>query len=179
MSSFHGQHLGLGEHNISLTWFGKPGMIWEDLLQIIVSNIEELGQPDLILIHCGGNSIGTMSLRSLQRFMKLTILKISNMLTDCKIVWSQILPRTYYRHMFSRVAAEKARKRINNSLSSFIMSKGGCYISYPELRDCVPKFYRDGTHLSELGQFFFLNTIQSALFKIFTENVQRYPSVTA
>ena len=112
----------------------KAGWFGEDVETKVRSLVQELGAPDILVIHCGGNSIGTCSLRGLQGFMKRIISNIFNMLpTYCKIVWSQILPRSYYIYMFSHVAAEKARKRINSSLSNFIRARGGCYINYPDL----------------------------------------------
>ena len=174
------QHLGLDRHNITVNWYGKSGMVWEDVETKVRSLVQELGAPDILVIHCGGNSIGTCSLRGLQGFMKRIISNIFNMLpTYSKIVWSQILPRSYYIYMFSHVAAEKARKRINSSLSNFIRARGGCYINYPDLNECDRKLYRDGTHLTDIGQFLFLNTIQSALFKFSTENIQCYPPIDA
>lgn len=169
------QHLHLQAHNISLKWFGKRGMIWEDVEPKLRELIGQFGYPNVLMLHCGGNSIGTMSLRHLQKFMKLTIVNIQNMLPNCRIIWSQILPRKYYRHMFSREAAEKARARINTSLSNFILARNGGYINYPDLKQCTLKLFPDGTHLSDVAQTLFLNGIQGGLYSIIRKNVQIYP----
>ena len=152
-------------------------MVWEQVEPTISDLCYSRNPPNFIMIHCGGNSIGTSSLRQLQRFMKLTIDNIQNALPQTTIIWSQILPRQYYRHMFCHAAAENSRRRINSSLSNFIKSRGGCYIKYPDLSECVSTLYYDGTHLTETGQFLFLNTIQGGLFKIITENVCEFPNV--
>ena len=94
--------MGLQSFNISLEWFGKKGMVWEQVEPTISNLCYSRNPPNFIMIHCGGNSIGTSSLRQLQRFMKLTINNIQNALPQTTIIWSQILPRQYYRHMFCR-----------------------------------------------------------------------------
>ena len=154
-------------------------MVWEEVEPKVHQLLSQFGHPDVIMLHCGGNSIGTMSLRHLQKFMKATIVNIQNALPNSKIVWSQILPRNYYRHMFSHHAAEKARVRINSSLSNFIMSKNGGYIHYPDLKQCTQKLFSDGTHLSDIAQVLFLNSIQGGLYNIICKNAKIYPLPTS
>ena len=103
------------------------------------STPQSVWSPGRYNVALWGNSIGTMSLRHLQKFMKVTIVNIQNALPNSKIVWSQILPRNYYRRMFSHHAAEKARVRINSSLSNFIMSN--------------KRSMGHIAHLSSLGQY--------------------------
>lgn len=172
--NYGNHHLNLKPHNISLRWFGKGGMIWEDLEPFLHNMVSKFGQPGVIVVHCGGNSIASMSLRRLQKFMKLTIANMQAHFPTCKIIWSQILPRNYYRHSYSHIAAKRALKRINSSLSAFIMSRGRGYIHYPDLGCCSPKLYRDGNHLSDIGQFIFLNAMQAGLYKILTQNISCY-----
>ena len=116
-----------------------------------------------------------MSLRRLQKYMKLTVANIHSMRPNCRIIWSQILPRTYYRHMFLHIAAEKARVRINSSMSNFVIARNGGYINYPDLKKCNSNLYPDGTHLSDCAQTLFLNGIQSGLYKILLENLYTFP----
>lgn len=106
---YKNQHLHLEPHNIKLRWFGKRGMVWEDVEPWFSELVFQFGYPDVLMLHCGGNSIGTMSLRHLQKFMKLTVSNILAVRPNCKIIWSQILPRTYYRlcfHMWQRKTLE-------------------------------------------------------------------------
>ncbi|KAK3091282.1 hypothetical protein FSP39_018589 [Pinctada imbricata] len=172
---FGSKHLRLQNHNISLTWFGKRGMRWEEIEPEVLRLLGQYKKPDVLMIHCGGNSIGTFSSRHLQKFMKLSIVNIQKMLPQCKIIWSQILPRTYYRYMYCHSAAEKVRKRINSSIKNFVLNRGGAYIYYPDLETCCPRLFSDGTHLTEVGQFCFLNTIQGGLYKIVKNNLTIYP----
>ena len=173
------QHLNLQSKNISIRWFGQRGMTWEHVAPKIHGLVVQFGPPDVIMLHCGGNSIGTMSLRQLQRFMKQTIYNLYQLLPNCRFIWSEILPRSYYRHMFSISSGEKSRKRINSAMSSFIIQRGGGYISYPDLRSCSTVLYRDGVHLTDIGQVIFLNAIQGGLYTIIREDVPQFPQRTA
>lgn len=172
---FGNQHLNLLSKNIAIRWFGQRGMTWEHMESKIQRLVVQFGPPDVLMLHCGGNSIGTMSLRQLQRFMKQTMYTLYQLLPNCRFIWSEILPRTYYRHMFSLNSAEMSRKRINSAMSAFIIQRGGGYISYPDLKSCSPVLFRDGVHLTDIGQTIFLNTIQGGLFTIIREGVQHFP----
>lgn len=131
------------------------------------------------MLHCGGNGIGTMSLRHLQKFIKLTVSNILAVRPNCKIIWSQSLPRTYYRHNFSHVAAENARAIINNSLSNFIIARNGGYINYPDLQRRSHTLYCDSTHHTDCAQTVFLNAIRGGLFKIFRENLKTFSPLSS
>jgi hypothetical protein len=67
------QHLHLQPYNMTLRWFGKRGMVWEEVEPKVHQLLSQSGHPDVIMLHCGGNSIGTMLLRHLKKIMKVTI----------------------------------------------------------------------------------------------------------
>lgn len=71
--------------------------------------VSKFGQPGVIVVHCDENSIASMSLRRLQKFIKPTISNMQAHFPTCKIMWSEILPRNYYKHSYSHIAAEQAR----------------------------------------------------------------------
>lgn len=83
-------------------------MVWKKRHGMKRRRALQFGYPEVLMLHCTGNSIGTMSLRRLQTFMKFSVSNTLAIQPNCKIIWSQILPRTYYRHMFSHVAAERS-----------------------------------------------------------------------
>ena len=85
-------------------------------------------------------------------FMKHSHAAVHYRLPRTKIVWSQIFPRWYCRHMFSHYAAKRSSTHINSSLTKFaIHTLHGAYISYPPLNpyraclyyDCVLSPFRD------------------------------------
>lgn len=174
VQQFGNLHLDLQKHNITVYWHGKSGMVWEDVEPTITNIIEQRGHPDWVMLHCGGSSIGTMPLLRLQKFIKLTVVNLQTILPNTRFIWSQILPRNYYRHMLSNIAGETARKRINKSLAPFIVKRKGACLKYPDLQQCSPKYYRDGVHLSDTAQNTFLKTIRAGLLNILHNNVKVY-----
>lgn len=84
----YSNHLfNLKPHNIAVRWFGKVGMIWEDLEPLLHNMISKFGQPGVIVVHCDENSIASMSLRRLQKFIKPTISNMQAHFPTCKIIW--------------------------------------------------------------------------------------------
>lgn len=75
-------------------------MAWENVKPGFRDLVQQFGYSGVLMIHCAGNSIGNMSLRRLQKYMKLIVTNFHSMRPNSRIIWSQILPRTYYRHMF-------------------------------------------------------------------------------
>ena len=95
-------------------------------------------------------------------FMKNVINQLRSDLT-C-IVWSHILPRLYWRHAVSNVAADRSRCRINSSVASFVLKSGGASIKYPDIRVAQSNlFLNDGVHFSPLGNHVFVSTLPAAI----------------
>ena len=87
------------------------------------------------------------------------------LLPNTLLVWSQILPRRYWRYMYSNIAAEQCRIRLNSFAATEIIMNGGAYIKYPDLQSCSDSLVStDGVHLTSLGNEIFLNTLQGALY---------------
>lgn len=146
------------------------GHVWEHMAPNIQGMFYQFGPPDVMMLQCDCNNIGTMSLRLLQRFMEQTIHKLFQFLPNCRFVWFEILPRKYYRHMFSLTSTEKSRKRMNSALSVFRVQRGGNYISYPVLKSCSPIFLKDG-----VPQAVSLNVIQGGIFTIIRGSHNTFP----
>lgn len=165
--SYDGCSLGLQRKQYRVWWQGKGGMTWGELLPRIrfLLNIES--PPSILVIHCGGNSIGSTSLFDLRNFIKDDLLKIKKMLPHCKIVWSQILPRRSWRFSKNAKALNFVAARLNNYAAWLCIRLGGSYVKYPEITWNIPgMFAADGVHLSYLGNCFFLFNLQSALLNM-------------
>lgn len=116
-----------------------------------------------------------MPLLCLQKFVKLTAFNILAVKLNCKIIWSQILPRTYYQQMFSHLAAENAEVRINSSMPNFIIAENGDYFNSPDLQKCSQTFYRDGNHLTDSGQTVFLMPFRMVCSKVYVKISRSFP----
>ena len=155
-----------------IQWHGIGGLTVNGMGQYIDSLIARQGRPDILIIHCGGNDIGTVSIRKLRVKFNMFIKYLFDVFPDTLIVWSQILPRLYWRHMLSSIAAEQTRQRLNNYVSARVLQQGGAFIKYPELQKYSCKLYEvDGVHLSRVGYGIFISTIQGALY-LFINSLQ-------
>ena len=74
---------------------------------------EEEDTPNILIIHCGANSIGLMSIRKLRNYMKNTIYQIVELLPHTLVVWREMIPRLTC-NMISNNSAESQRVRINS-----------------------------------------------------------------
>ena len=132
----------------------------------------------MIIIHAGGNDMGIDSLRRFRFNIKYAVTNLSQMLPSTLLVWSQILPRRYWRYMLSLEAGESNRIRINNFASTKVINMGGAYIKYPELKNCSSDLYKpDGVHLTKLGNEIFLNTLQGAIYTFINTLQHVYPQL--
>ena len=105
---------------MSIRWAGKGGLCWESLFDKIFELYQdEKAPPHMLIIHCGANSIGTMSARKLRNYMKYTISQIVELLPQTLIVWSEMLPRISWRYMLSNKSAENERIRLNSCIITF------------------------------------------------------------
>ena len=131
--------------------------------------VEEEDTPKILIIHCGANSIGLMSIRKLRNYMKYTISQIVELLPHTLIVWSKMLSSLTWRNMISNNSAESQRVRINSCISTFVTRKkrGACN-RYNDIKQEQTKLFVDSVHLSKLGNSLFLNTLQGAIYTFIT-----------
>lgn len=119
--------------------------------------------PDIILLHCGGNDLGRLSLVRIRRLLN-DIIKFINLNFRCKIVWSQLLPRATWRYSDNHSAMESNRKRVNSYAAKRIIMSNGFYIRHPDLEKVTPSLYKeDCVHLSFHGNCLFLERLSLAL----------------
>lgn len=86
--------------------------------------------------------------------MKSLMGSLHKIIPNTLLEWSNILPRKYWLHMISSIAAEQARIRINNSLGSFVCKKKkipekttkniiGGLVRHPDIDIKQPKLFPD------------------------------------
>ncbi|KAJ8375247.1 hypothetical protein SKAU_G00058270 [Synaphobranchus kaupii] len=80
--------------------------------------------PDVMVIHLGGNSIGTYGNTriSLMRCMKTDIREIDLLFPKTKLMFSDILPRWNWRGQTAttRYGLERTRRRLNGAMFGFL-----------------------------------------------------------
>lgn len=121
--------------------------------------------PDVMVIHLGGNSIGTYgnSRITLLRQMKADIREINLLFPNTKLMFSDILPRWNWRGQTapSGYGLERTRRRLNGAMFGFMSDMGMGCIMHPNIR--LNHLDRDGTHLNLEGNRLLLKNISKAL----------------
>lgn len=169
--NYDGLNLGLQRRNATVWWQGKEGMTWGELYHRVRYLLTFEQTPDVLVIHCGGNSVGAIKLKKYRLEVRDTLSRLMRLLPNTKFVWSQILPRLVWRFSKDRVAMNRSAKRINNYASWICIQSGGGYIKYPELTHADwEMFGADGVHLSDMATRIFLHRLQSFLFEFLSSD---------
>lgn len=139
-------------------------MTWDEFISRVTYLLNFEQPPDIMVLHCGGNSIGTIKLHEFRSKIRETLHKLMEMLPTTKLVWSQILPRFKWRFSQNTKAQNIAAERLNNFAAWICIQSGGGYLKYPEIGWNEPDlFCEDGVHLSVMGNELFLYRLQSYL----------------
>lgn len=158
-----GTHLGLDKYGYKLTWIGMPGMSCMNILPIVFGSIRCFGIPRALLLHVGGNDLGNYSTKELIKHLKFAIYVVNRMLPTTSFIFSTILPPRSWRYSSNCIAMENARKRVNRAIRTFFQYNCAYVVTHPDLEDCHTSLFKDGVHLSFLGNDIFINIIQGAL----------------
>ena len=166
-----GTNIGLTD--IQLWWQGYGGLTLFNAVYKL-RTLDKVGDnPFAILLHCGGNDLGKVSLKRLRKVVVKTFNFVNEQLPGCYIIWSEVLPRASWRYSISCVAMERCRQRLNSFAGTLAIRNGGCFIKYPMLSAVSEKLYLDdGVHLSKHGNILFLNQIAKGITAFVKENNQ-------
>ncbi|OCT97324.1 hypothetical protein XELAEV_18009550mg [Xenopus laevis] len=137
-----GVQLGFPERQVTVTWFGFPGLQWPGLFDRLVENASSNEHPHVLVLHAGGNDMGVMSQKDLVRLMKLDVDKIRSLFPGVVVVWSEMVPRLVWRWARDHLAMERIRIKLNKLLSAFVRRSGGVVIRHKILERARPGFYR-------------------------------------
>lgn len=146
-----------------MLWKGVSGLSFDSVTDIICDLRSKYPHPRF---HAGGNDIGKddIPLFRQQKFINKVIVNLSSAMPSTCIVWSHILPVLCWRHAISNIAAETSKVRINSSVVTLVLKKGGASIKYVDIKPNQSNhFLNDGFHLSPSVNHNFLSTMQSAV----------------
>ncbi|XP_033009937.1 tumor susceptibility gene 101 protein isoform X2 [Lacerta agilis] len=147
-----GPQLGIRLEDAKLHWLGKSGMTWDQLIPSLLHTRRRLTDPDILVVHLGGNDLGTYEDYCIIRQMKKDLKHIKITFKNSILVWSNIVPRKVWRQEMSHEFLEKSRKRVNQEIGSFMEHIGGIIIKHDSLVPESPGlFHLDGVLLSESG----------------------------
>lgn len=88
-----GRQLGLSRTEAQVRWLGVRGLQWSRLLAHVHFYVSLDSAPDILLIHAGGNDLGSRTTRELLRDIKLDCLRLWAAYPGILLVWSDIVAR--------------------------------------------------------------------------------------
>ncbi|XP_077197189.1 uncharacterized protein LOC143839266 isoform X3 [Paroedura picta] len=163
-SSRWGPNLGLGEH-INISWLGRRGMRWPELLEAVAAEVRSAGPPAALIIHLGGNDLPSTKRVQLKMSIIGDLVVLQRKLPGTKIIWSNIVERRFWRGAISIEAVNRSVRKINAAVSSMTLRRGGLVARHDGIMPSADVLYRgDGIHLSAMGLELWLNSIRTTLF---------------
>ena len=137
-------------------------MRWVEIDRKVTFLLTINNSSKLLVMHCEGNGMGTMSVEDLRFAIVATMRQLAQNLPQTRLVWSQILLRQKWKHQGKEM--EAGRKRIISATGKEVIRLGGYYIKYADIViDQSALFLSDGVHLSPIGTDMFLYTLSGAL----------------
>jgi lysophospholipase L1-like esterase len=173
-----GKNLNLQLNNLTISWFGTRGMKWEAFDPQFENQLKHYPPPDYLVVHLGSNDLGIVSAIELFDSIKCSLLRCKVLAPNLTIIWSDILPRLYWHNAKDASKIEAVRKNLNRKVKQFLKQEGGLVIRYPSITFAHKDLFRyDGTHLNDLGNSVFLNSLQGGLetFVLSQSDVKVYP----
>ncbi|CAB1343565.1 unnamed protein product [Coregonus sp. 'balchen'] len=166
-----GMQLGMDPSSVRLWWKGTQGMTWAQLLPHLDQLKIKWPKPDVVILHLGGNDLGTHSPEALMLSVKKDLTSMRSIFPQCLLVWSDILPRMSWRQTEDSEAVDNVRAAINRRVHTIIAELGGTALTHENITcGSDAGLYRpDGVHLSGKGIDTFNLNLQDFLEKWETE----------
>ena len=111
----------LGVRDVEVWWQGYSGL---SLCQVVkkLKLLKVVGdRPHIIMLHCGGNDFGKTAVKKLRECLDEIVRYVHDNF-DVQIIWSEVLPRTRWRHSDNLKAMESVRRRFNNYAANRIVA---------------------------------------------------------
>ncbi|XP_068100004.1 nuclear factor 7, brain-like isoform X5 [Hyperolius riggenbachi] len=139
----YGPNLGLQQENVTVHWFGDPGMQWLDLLPELKKMDLHMKPPDVLLIQLGYNVKRTKFVHeTLIKVFQSDLTAISTRYSNTAVMWSSMLPSITEKK-------DLQRQKLNKALADSATVGRYTVISHPLLEFEMQKrwkmLYRNAT----------------------------------
>ncbi|KAJ3610490.1 hypothetical protein NHX12_022582, partial [Muraenolepis orangiensis] len=162
-----GMQLGMDPSNVVISWKGTQGMTWPQLLPLLHQLKVKWPNPDVLIMHLGGNDLSTKSPTDLLASVKKDLSSMRSIFPECLLVWSNILPRRVWRHSADNHEVDLVRTTVNRRIHNIIVDLGGTSLNHDNIRcgSNTGQYRADGVHLSSKGIDTFNLNLQDFLEK--------------
>lgn len=150
-------------YNVNLCWFFFETNDINNLYSFIFNLVSDYSSPNILILHFGSGFIGRIRTLKLIAELKQVLFRIHSFLINTILVFSEILPRLLWSHRLN-FFMEKIRKRVNRSISNFLLSLNGISFRHYNLEGFLPGYYlTDEFSFSPVGLDIFNLDVQSML----------------
>lgn len=147
-----GRQLGFSRDQVQVRWLGKGGLLWGGVLSEVHRFVRLDRAPDILLVHAGGNDLGKRPFRDLIRDIKFDFLRLWALFPGLICIWSDIVPRLFWRGARSPERLNKARIKVNRAIGCFMARNGAVVVRHRDLESGSGAFWKtDGVHLNPVG----------------------------
>ncbi|KAG9482595.1 hypothetical protein GDO78_011331 [Eleutherodactylus coqui] len=156
--------VNLGLKNAVVHWHGIRGLQWSKLLYEVVRIRRWTPRTVVLLIHAGGNDMGSTKVGELIALMRQDMGHFRRFFKNVVLVWSDIISRRVWRGERNPGGIERARKGANLKMSQLMPLIGGVAVRHWELEGQNAHLLKeDGENLNEVGLDIFLSGLQDGL----------------
>jgi len=153
-----------GECRVQVVWKGRGGLKVGELSRMLESQIGKYQAPDVLVIACGTNDLVQTSSMDIEMSLKDTVTEFKKHVPQCKVMFSNVLPRRKYKGARDSKAIDLKRKKINMKMDSF----GGYHnvVFHPQFTyksTTLIKGRPDWVHLTSLGCSVFIQNLRKTL----------------
>ncbi|XP_056384065.1 uncharacterized protein LOC130277420 [Hyla sarda] len=165
VSRSYGLNLGFPDKEVCIFWGGKRGLVLSELFDLCLSKAAIWPNPDILILHIGGNDIGKWNTSMLYQNLKQTVFAVKEVCPAALIVFSEIIPRLVWLDKNERFK-DRIRKRLNRSMEKFMLKINGFSYRHVDLEAFVRGLYwSDKVHLSMIGMDIFNVGLQNMIEK--------------
>ncbi|XP_052428926.1 uncharacterized protein si:dkeyp-121d4.3 [Carassius gibelio] len=161
----YGVQLGMHPDSVRIWWKGVQGMMWQQLVPLLLQLKDNWPKPDVLIIHLGGNDISTTDPEAFIETVKKDMTSLKSIFPECLLVWSSILSRQIWRGTEDSKEMDIIRMAINESICGIMKELGGSVLSDSNIRPSLGHYRPDGVHLSGKGIDTFNLNLQAFLEK--------------
>lgn len=147
-------------------WDGTSGAKIGDIAEKLSNGLRRRPFPSTLVLHFGTNDIFESPLHEIRRGVELALDSARNLFPLTRIIWSKILPRSYFHGEKKKGAGADCARNINNHAYKTCMMMSNAHVV--DHKDALPKsnskLYRyDGLHLNARGIRGFRHHMEQAL----------------
>ncbi|XP_026134989.1 uncharacterized protein LOC113113058 isoform X1 [Carassius auratus] len=159
----YGVQLGMHPDSVRIWWKGVQGMTWQQLIPSLLQRKDKWPEPDVLIIHLGGNDISTTDPEAFVETVKKDLSSLKTIFPKCLFVWSSILSRQSWRGTEDSKGMNIIRMAVNETICKMMKELGGFSLIHKNIRLDGGVYRPDGIHLSGKGIDVFNLNLQAFL----------------